>query len=242
MDVKAQVQLLMMLNETDLQIDDLQRELQQIPNREREDELELIGKKTKFESLTQEISELEKKKLKLEQDIQASQDHLADFQSKLSMIKTNKEYQAALKEVDENKKLNKQREDQILEIIQKLETLTPTTKEAEEFVHGSSVAFEARKKELEAERLAVMDRMGTLVQKREQTVVPLEARFLTAYQRIRKQKTDAVVPILNGACHGCHMKIAPQMRLDMQKITSLFTCPTCHRILCLPEWEKKEVV
>lgn len=235
LDIKVQVQLLIQLNELDIQLDAFQKDLQQIPNRLREDELEWLRKKSKVDVIAEEIDRLEKQKSALEKEVQESQDHMTSFQSKLPMIKTNKEYQAALKEIDENKRMNKQREDQILEIIQKLESLKPEKKEQEELLHGSTVAFEGRKNELEAERTKVMDNMGTLAQQREQKAATVEARLLNAYQRIRKQKSDAVVLVLSGSCQGCHMKIAPQMRLDMQRATSLFTCPACHRILALHE-------
>ena len=233
--LKSQLKLLLSLNEFDIQLDAFQKDLQQIPNRLREDELEWLRQKSKVDSISEEMEALEKKKSVLEKEVQETQDHMTSFQSKLPMIKTNKEYQAALKEIDENKKLNKQRDDQMLEIIQKLESLAPEKKEQEELLHGSTVAFEARKKELEAERAKTMDTMGTVAQQREQKAAGAEARFLNAYQRIRKQRSDAIVLVLGGSCQGCHMKIAPQMRLDMQKATSLFTCPACHRILALHE-------
>ncbi|QQR81615.1 MAG: hypothetical protein IPJ69_05775 [Deltaproteobacteria bacterium] len=239
MEIKAQAQLLMNLNEVDLKIDHLQKELQQIPIREREEELDVLSKKSKVDRAIAEIADLEHKKRILEKEVAETTDRMAEFQKKLPMIKTNKEYQLALKEIDENKKFNKQRDDQTLEIIGQLETLAVTKKEDEEYLHGSTVAFEARKKELESERLKLTDALGELVQIKEGISPKIEARFLAAYQRIRKQKSDAVVTIFGGICQGCHMKISPQMRLDMQKTTtatSLFTCPTCHRILCLPDW------
>ncbi len=241
--MKDQSRFLSALNEVDLKIDELQKDLQQIPVRQREDELDVLAKRSKVDASEQEIATLEERKRTLEKETAETTDRMATFQQKLPQIKTNKEYQAAIKEIDANKKANKQRDDQVLEIIQKLEVLAALKQEDGEYLHGSTVAFEARKKELEAERVKVTDEMGSWVAKKEGLVAQINPRFVAAYQRIRKQKADAVVSIFGGICQGCHMKVSPQMRLDMQKTAetdapaiSLFTCPACHRILCLPEW------
>ena len=61
----------------------------------------------------------------------------------------------------------------------------------------------------------------------------IEARLLTAYNRIRKNARNglAVVPVDRDACGGCFNKIPPQRQLDIRQRKKVIVCEHCGRIL-----------
>jgi predicted nucleic acid-binding Zn-ribbon protein len=77
----------------------------------------------------------------------------------------------------------------------------------------------------EKELLAMRQERLTLVRS-------IDTALLREYERIFSHRGGvAVVEIVQGACQGCHMRLPPQMCVELQKNRRLTFCPHCHRIL-----------
>ena len=68
------------------------------------------------------ITELNKKYRAYESDIQSNLGKIGKSQEKLRAVKTNKEYQSSLKEIDDIKAINSKLEDEMLEFLEQIET------------------------------------------------------------------------------------------------------------------------
>ncbi|MBW2252531.1 MAG: hypothetical protein JRF60_18400, partial [Deltaproteobacteria bacterium] len=68
------------------------------------------------------ISELNKKYRTYESDIQLNLGKIAKSQEKLRAVKTNKEYQSSLKEIEDIKAINSKIEDEMLEFLEQIES------------------------------------------------------------------------------------------------------------------------
>jgi len=76
----------------------------------------------KVENDEEFIAELNKKYRAYESDIQLNLGKIAKSQEKLRSVKTNKEYQSSLKEIDDIKAINSKIEDEMLEFLEEIET------------------------------------------------------------------------------------------------------------------------
>jgi uncharacterized protein len=234
--LKEQIALVFALHEQDLKIQKLQQALDAMAPELKELETVVATHRSQLEGKSGKITELENQKRSKEREVETAEIRLKDFQGKLSAIKTNKEYQAALKEIAETKKLNKAMEDQILEIMTQLDALKTERQAAEEALSAASVTLEKRQKELgtEAERL-----QGMLLEadsEKKSIGARIEPSLMAQYQRVRKGRAEAVSEIAGGTCQGCRMKIPPQLYIEIQKMKTIHACPSCQRILYLPEW------
>ena len=61
----------------------------------------------------------------------------------------------------------------------------------------------------------------------------LDARWLKQYNRIFAAKDRALVPLEEGICGGCHMKLPPAVVHAARKQTDMVTCDYCGRLLYL---------
>ena len=120
---QAQLKNLVGLQKKDNEINDLEGSLEIIPGQIAASQKELEGKRGKLNAMQEEIDSLKKQRNQLEQDAKAEADHMAKTKTKLPTVKTNKEYTAMLHEIDNAQEQIRIAEDEILEIMEEMETL-----------------------------------------------------------------------------------------------------------------------
>ena len=86
-----------------------------------------------------------------------------------------------------------------------------------------------RRTALEAERDAALGR-------REASAALVDKPLRTRYERLRRTRSnDVVVPVLGGACGGCHTSIPLNRRGQIRAGTVIESCEVCGAILYPPE-------
>ena len=236
--IKEQIQQIFALNTLDIQIQEFQEGLADIPIRLGELETLLGEKKSALADKTKQLEGLEKTKRDLEGEVALAESRLQEFQGKLSQIKTNKEYQAAMKEVADTKRANAAKEDQILEKMTLLEGVKKEKEALDEDLKGIVSNYEKERSDLETEEKRLNEQILDLMQGRNKLVASLQPEIASKYEKVRKIRREAVAFIENGICQGCNMHIAPQLYIEIQKLKAVHCCPSCYRILYLEQWQK----
>ena len=88
-----------------------------------------------------------------------------------------------------------------------------------------------------AERRAVLEaeRDGA-VRQREASATLIDKPLRTRYERLRRTRSsDVVVPVVGGACGGCHTSIPLNRRSQIRAGTVVDSCEVCGAILYPPE-------
>ena len=123
MDFPAQLKLLLELQEIDLKLHSDRLSLNTIPIEKERLSAEHKLARAEYDAAKAELAEVEHNKRIDESELEASVESLKNRENKLYAIKTNKEYQAAIKEITEAKRVNREREDRILQAMEKIEQL-----------------------------------------------------------------------------------------------------------------------
>jgi len=234
--LKEQIALIFTLHEQDLKGQKLQEALDAMAPELKELETLVSNHRSQLEGKSGKIAELEKQKRSKELEVETAEDRLKNFQGKLGEIKTNKEYQAALKEMADTKKLNKAMEDQILEIMTQVESLKAEQKSAEENFSGASANFEKRKSEIDSEAGRIRGMLDEVEAEKLAVSAKIDPALMAQYQRVRRGRPEAMSEVSGGTCQGCRMRVPPQLYIEIQKMKTVHACPSCQRILYLPEW------
>jgi predicted nucleic acid-binding Zn-ribbon protein len=227
---------LLKLQERDQRLRQLQKELKDIPRLEAQAKTQLAGDEASVAAASQAIKEIEVKIKGVELEIQTRQNTIKRLHDQQFETRKNDEFQALGHEIQRYQKDVSALEDTELEHMEALEVakgtlsaalakLAVTQKQVDEDLKALAERMDgvrARVKELEAERAQLAE--------------PVPAPALDLYQRLFAKKNDAaVVPLENGICGGCHMKVVlgtiQQLRAD-EVITQ---CESCGRILYLVE-------
>ena len=144
-------------------------------------------------------------------------DHAAKTKTKLSSVKTNKEYSAILVEVDAVKEKILALEDRELELMEILERkerellpLKANCKEEEEKFNEYKLKKEAESERTEKELEVIRPR-------RSQAADNLDVKLLEHYTKVFNARQGVVVvPIHENICQGCLQQILPQQVIDVK--------------------------
>lgn len=232
--IQDQLRQLYELSRLDSGIAQIRQKIAHVPERREEIRSSLQRKERELLEKKEGLGSHEKQKRDLEGDLQLSEERLKEFQAKVNQIKTNREYQATLKEMAETKKINKEVEDRILAHMTEIETLTKASASLEAEYQPEKESSEKELAALEGEEKRIEEEVKGFEEKRRTLQASIEARWLSQYERIKGFRPDAVTSIAEGACQGCHMNIPPQLFIEVQKFRSVHACPSCQRILYLP--------
>ncbi len=183
--------------------------------------------------------ELQKTYRSQEAELQANQDRIDKSHEKLRSVKTNKEYQSGLKEIDDLKQIGSKLEDEMIAGLDQIqagqEFLSEHRAQADRRAEQIRTEMEQVRREAveSAERLAAVQTQADEMSRR------LAPDLLALYHRIRDRKPDgiAVAEVRSAVCGGCHVNIPPQMYNEMQRRDRLKNCPNCDRIIY---WENDE--
>lgn len=230
---QEQIASLVKLQETEIEISSIKKQLDTVDHR-----IEGLDKKLlDFNQTIQEqkslIDELNEKYRSYESDLQIHLDSIKKSEAKLTSVKTNKEYQSSLKEIEDLKNMNSKLEDDMIEFLDRIE-------EAENLLKAKTAEFSKLESQLKNEKEVIQkeaeagrQRLGDLDAEWKAFSSNIEAAILATYNQIKENHSYkiGIVAVIDAVCQGCHMNIPPQMYNELQRGDSLKRCPICERII-----------
>lgn len=233
-------------NLMDLQAIDL--DVQKIDEKMADGHGELLKKKKEIELGHEAISDYkeqfevgEKRRRELEATITDEAERIKDRQTKLMSIQTNREYQSILKEVEDTKLANQQREEELTLLMEQSELIQKKIEEISKRCAEQELQLEEESKQVAQEAAKLETDKLKITKTREAQAKKVDAKYLNRYEMLRAKRNGlAVTGVTRGVCRGCNMNIPPQMFNMLLKEQELLTCPTCNRMMYhLPELEER---
>ena len=195
-----------------------------------EDELGVIEKEQqeeldRFEALQKSGRDIDRETQDLDVKIEKSN-------IRLSSIKSNKEYKAVLKEIDDLKKAKFQREEKSLQIMEEIEVLRKKCQDNEKEVAEGRKKLEKERNEVLIELKALDEELQLLEKKRDVLSQTVEQDLLKKYLLLKERKQgQAISPVSQAVCQVYHMRIPPQKYNELIRGDSLLRCTNCGRII-----------
>jgi predicted nucleic acid-binding Zn-ribbon protein len=214
-------------------------ELEDIPRKKvkfekdfNEFESQFLMKKTELDNQRKFHRELEKQIAMLEERLRRSR-------QKESEVKTNKEYRALLVEQEEIKREISEKEDQLLECMERIELLQQEVRALERQVAERREALRKDLESLDVKRHEIEKKLVQLNKLQEELKVKLDAQLRKKCEFLMEKKNGiTVAPVEKGVCQVCRVSIPPQKFIELQKNESLINCPHCQRFMYWPHHEK----
>ena len=220
------------LQACDTEMGNLQSRIAEGPMKIKELENQLVDMDSEYEAAETQLEDLRRLRREIDSDIEAINGKIDKANTKLSNIKSNKEYKAALKEIDELTREKSKLEDKAIELMEQVDALSEqcrVKKEERERVHEEI----NQEKERIVQEMNAMDKaIQSLSRKRGKFCKKVSDDLLRKYDFIRERKAGlALTPVFNGVCQACHMEIPPQRYNELIRGEKLLDCPNCHRII-----------
>ena len=146
-------------------------------------------------------------------------------------VKTNKEYTAMLHEIETVEREIRSREDRILEEMEKAETLTQEVAREEEAFRSVEKVAKGEAAELDARKARLEKEHEQVAAERDRVAATIPEEELRLYQRVAKLRGSGMAEARDGMCQTCHVKLRPQMWVEIRQNETLFQCAACNRIL-----------
>lgn len=168
----------------------------------------------------------------MEMDVLTNEDAVAKKKARLNTLKTNKEYQAMLREIEELQKKNGRLDDEMLVLLDEIEAGETALADARSEAERIAAEVDAAESQIRDGARRDEARLGELADERNSIAAELPADLLTAFEKVRTRvAAPAMVPVVGPSCEGCNMNIPPQTRNELQRFDGLKYCPFCHRII-----------
>jgi predicted nucleic acid-binding Zn-ribbon protein len=230
--LKAQLELLWELQKIDLDLKGIKEEKDRYPKEMKKlDERQKIEKE-RIQKEKEKIESLEKTRRQKEGDLNLEQEKIKKAEGRMSEVKTNKEYQAMLSEIDAIKEANSRIEEEILQVMDEIDELKKDLSKREKEVGVTVEKIEAERGKLK-EKMAYDDQIwNEQLERREVLSKQIESKLFKLYNTLKEKRQGVgVVNAKNETCQGCFVNVPPQMFIEVQKNNALIRCPNCNRIL-----------
>lgn len=177
------------------------------------------------------------------QQLQTEDEFITKLESQVPLIRTQKEFLAGKKQLEEARKRRGLAENELLENeIKQEESLSELKKLQEKFDSDSSAFKEQSAKLLEEKETATKD-LEELKKDQEELMTTLDKNISNFYKRSQERGLFPIItPVSNKACGGCNTLLQPQLMNEMMSHPEEYrNCPFCYRIMYyIPEPETSE--
>lgn len=237
MDLKQELRKLAQLQKIDTKIYSLKQK------KDEEAPLKIEELKAKFEeqkkviaSFEEKLKQLQLKRKEKELDLASREENLRKAQAQLYALKTNKEYQAKLTEIESHKADVSVIEEDILKVFEEIDSV-----EKELEAQKSKFSEEGKKnKEQENSILKEVSLLEKEIQqlqdKKRITKDTINSQTLSVYSRLIKACGGVgIAGVESENCCACHIKVTAQTINEIKMYKNLIFCENCIRILFIKE-------
>ncbi len=227
------LQRLQELQVLDSRIAGLERKLEAIPGRIQTIRDGLQQAKAGVDGIRTRLDGARKDMRSKEKDLEYQGSQRKKLEAKLYEVKTNKEYSAALSEIEGSKVEKNRIEEEILGLMELQERL------GREVVEGDA-RLRPHEAEARVQEAAATEEMRALEvdlegarSERKTAARDVPRDVLAQYGRLLKVRGGLAVALVgsNGICSGCRVTLTPQRFNEVRQSSQIFVCENCGRFL-----------
>ncbi|MBN2370226.1 MAG: hypothetical protein JXO72_07040 [Vicinamibacteria bacterium] len=223
---------LIRLQQTENDIRAVEASLAEIPRQKASIDAELTEGGRRVAQEREALADSQKNRRRREGELQDLENRRSRYKGQLMEVKTNKEYSAMLHEIEAVEREVRGLEDLILADLEAADDLTASLSHMERLFHETEERARSAHDRLDVEAAALEKKRGALTVERDAIAGSLNADLLTLFQRVAHVRGGvAMAPAQEESCQVCHMRLRPQMFVDVKRNDAIRQCPSCSRIL-----------
>ena len=234
----AEIEKLLVLQDRDLRLLALRKDLERIPLEEEGARSRLAGDEKRLADAREALRENEVAIKNFELDTETRRTTIARLKTQQFETRKNEEFAAISNEIERYTEEISKLEDEELELMEKGDQLRAAIKEAETKLAATQKLVDEELAALGKKKEAARTQVSEVENERKSQAKRIDSGALSLYERILKKKGDrAVVPLPadSGMCGGCHMKLTTATMHDVKAEKQITHCENCGRMLYLDE-------
>lgn len=229
-----QLQTLIELQAFDARISALDAEAARLPKQIESIQTSLADARKQVETIKARLDAIRKDLRLKEKDLEVISAKRSKLEARLYEVKTNKEYSAALLEIEESKQEKAKTEEEILALMELQERLNVEIREAEARFKSRQEQATQDEAVVRTKLAAVEQELGVVRTERTSRAKDIPAGLLADYDRLLRARHGVAVAAVTAAafCGGCRVSIRPQAIQELRSaITAMMRCESCGRYL-----------
>lgn len=238
--MQSDLELLLKLQVIDYDLGELERSKEYLPDMMENLHREIRETEQKLEDCKQRLEAALLRQKQLELEVKSKETDFARYQQQMMTIKTNKEYDALIAEIDSIKGTISSRETELLETI---ETINVLQKEIGGLEEKQGQVHENNSKQLGIlqERInSIGEKISLKVASRQEVISTISRPTLSTYERVRRGKGgQAVVSVRKRACGSCFKGLTPKKIQEIKRADRICTCDNCGSLLYWDDGESQ---
>ena len=241
MPVEEKLKTLYQLQAADSEIDKILQLRGELPAEVAALEEEISTLKERSAALAAVVDQLNRNIADAKLSISEHESVIEKYQRQLETIANSREYDSLNKEIENQELLRQIDEKTINDTRFEIGSKKAEAEELKDRLTIRQEDLKAKKEELENIVEETAKEEAVLRARREECAAKIDARTMSAYERIRESVHNhlAVVGIYNGdSCGGCFNTITPQRRVEIASNKKLIICEHCGRIIINPDFEQ----
>lgn len=243
MSIVEQIAHLESLAEIDQEIRSLTEQIDQEQAEVGGAKAELADLNERLETDRASVDEMDRTRQDLVHELRQMDKQIERSRERLSRARNEREVNAAERELDELRKLQRDRDEEIKKVV----TIADQARQSIEESHSRQHELESQ---LEGSLEGITKSVAELGEKleerrraRTEILQKLPKPLARRYESLLTRRPNPVARTVDGVCQGCHIELPPMMYHEMLSQTRFEQCPNCHRIIYYappPEEEAEE--
>jgi predicted nucleic acid-binding Zn-ribbon protein len=208
----------------------LRQECQRLPQAIAGLEAGVAEARAHIEAVHQALEAVERRRRAKEAEIADGEARRGKLLGQSAMVKTNTEYSALLREIDEVAAHVSAAEEEALLAMEEGDSLRAQQQQVQREQSAVQVDLERRAGEQRALLAQALERLAFVERERDRIVPELGPEIERTYRRVASRGGMPVARLVATSCSACHRAVPPETRNRIQK-GELRTCENCLAIL-----------
>lgn len=223
---------LLVLQDRDRKLRQLIQETRDIPARKNLIESRLKANRDAHHQAQEELKKNAAAIKAQELEIDSVKETIKKYRAQQGQIKSNDQYRALEREIREQMGRVRELEEREIVLMEQSESLKKIVAEREAELKKEEEAVQGDTKVLDERLSNIQGEVEAARKNRDALTEGIDEAWLSRYTRVFNNKGDyALVPVENGTCGGCHMKVPPQLVQDAKRGDAMVSCSYCGRLL-----------
>jgi predicted nucleic acid-binding Zn-ribbon protein len=215
------------------QLADLRGRVERGPKQIRMHDANVANLKTRLEEARDRVKQTQMGIDRKQLDLKSGEQKVVDLRVKLNAASSNKEYQSFTEQIAAAEMAGSVLADEILELMEKIDTLSAAVMEAERVVKTGQQELEKTRVAVEGSATSLRADIARLEKQLVEAEDALPTDVRSDYQRIvRGRGADCLAVVEDGVCGGCGQQITLNMQNELMLSRPVF-CKSCGCLLYL---------
>jgi predicted nucleic acid-binding Zn-ribbon protein len=191
----------------------------------------LAGLEDKLKSDRSQLAAIEKLRNEYLGEVRTMMQQVEHSREKMNRARNEREANAAQRELEELRKLVRDREDEIGRLTTDAEGSRQQIDTAEEEAKKVSGELGATEGGVQSKLTDIETRQAERQITRAEAIKKIPAQLYRRYDMIRQKRGTGIAQTTTGTCKACNMALPPQLFHRLRREPMLEQCPSCNRII-----------